>query len=94
MPNISRVGDTNEMGGQIMRGATSVLAEGQPVGLHPSTISPHAPWDQYTHPPHEAAQTTTASVTVLVEGQPVLMVGSMNTCGHSIIQGALSIQVI
>lgn len=94
MPFISRVGDTNQMGGQILRGSTTVFAEFQPVGLHPSTISPHAPWDHNSHPPHQAAVTTSAAITVMVDFQPVLMVGSMNSCGHSIIQGASSILVL
>lgn len=87
MANLSRMGDTNEPGGQIMRGAETVFANGIKVGLHVSQISPHAPWGK-PHPPHDAARTTDGSPTVFAEGSPVLRVGSGNTCGHRIVQGS------
>ena len=87
MAKLSRVGDTNEPGGAIVRGAATVFANGIKVGLHVSPITPHAPWGK-PHGPHEAASTTTASPTVFAEGSPVLRVGSGNTCGHSIVQGS------
>lgn len=87
MAKLSRMGDTNEPGGQIMRGAETVFANGIKVGLHVSQISPHAPWGK-PHPPHDAARTTDGSPTVFAEGSPVLRVGSGNTCGHRIVQGS------
>ena len=91
MAQLSRVGDTDEPGGAIMRGASSVFANGIAVGLHASQITPHAPWpqgDYNPHPPHEAAMTTDGSPTIFAEGCPVLRVGSGNTCGHTIVQGS------
>lgn len=87
MPQLSRKGDTDQPGGQIMRGAGTVFANGIPVGLHVSQITPHAPFGT-PHPPHAAAMTTDGSPTVFAEGCPVLRVGSGNTCGHSIVQGS------
>ena len=87
MAKLSRMGDTNEPGGQIMRGAETVFANGIKVGLHISQITPHAPWGK-PHPPHDAARTTDGSPTVFAEGSPVLRVGSGNTCGHRIVQGS------
>jgi hypothetical protein len=87
MPNLSRQGDQNTTGGKIVRGAGTVFANGIPVGLHISTITPHAPFGK-PHPPHNAARTTEGSPTVFAEDDPVLRVGSGNTCGHSIIQGS------
>jgi uncharacterized Zn-binding protein involved in type VI secretion len=87
MAALSRVGDTNAPGGAIMRGASTVFANGIAVGLHSSQITPHAPWGK-PHPPHEAAMTTDGSPTVFAEGAPILRVGSGNTCGHSIVQGS------
>ena len=66
MSFISRVGDQNEMGGSIMMGATTVIAEGQPVGLVGGQMSEHAPWDQDQHPPHICASITSGTETVLV----------------------------
>jgi len=48
MPQLSRKGDTDQPGGAIMRGAGTVFANGIPVGLHVSQITPHAPFG----PPH------------------------------------------
>ena len=88
MAQLSRVGDQNQAGGAIKRGASSVYANGIAVGLHVSGITPHAPWGRKPHPPHEAATTTEGSPTVFCEGVPVLRVGSGNSCGHSIVQGS------
>ena len=87
MANLSRIGDADEPGGQIMRGAETVFANGIKVGLHVSQLSPHAPWGK-PHPPHDAARTTDGSPTVFAEGSPVLRVGSGNSCGHRIVQGS------
>jgi uncharacterized Zn-binding protein involved in type VI secretion len=92
MPQLSRKGDQNQVGGAIMRGAATVIANGIPVGLHVSQITPHAPWGD-PHPPHDAATTTSGSPTVFAEGSPVLKVGSGNSCGHSIAQGSPNINV-
>lgn len=89
MAKLSRVGDQNQVGGAIKRGAGTVFANGTKVGLHTSEITPHEPWGK-PHQPHEAAMTTEGSPTVFAEGCPVLRVGSGNTCkcGHSIDQGS------
>jgi len=92
MPKLSRLGDTDQPGGAIMRGASTVFANGIKVGLHVSKITPHAPWGD-PHPPHDAAVTTDGSPTVFAEGVPVLRVGSGNSCGHSIVQGSPDIFV-
>jgi uncharacterized Zn-binding protein involved in type VI secretion len=93
MAKLSRVGDSNQAGGTIMNGASTVFANGQKVGLHTSQISPHAPWSKKSHPPHKNAFTTNGSPTVFCEGKPVLRVGSGNTCGHSIASGSPNIEV-
>ena len=88
MPNLSRVGDTNQAGGRIVRGASTVFANGIKVWLHESPISPHPKGNQ-----HNAAKTTQGSPTVFCEGVPVLRVGSGNSCGHSITKGSPDIFV-
>jgi len=92
MAALSRMGDANQTGGTIIRGAATVFANGIPVGLHVSGITPHAPWGK-PHPPHSASTTTQGSPTVFAEGDPVLRIGSGNTCGHSIVQGSPDIFV-
>ena len=92
MATLSRKGDANQTGGQIIRGADTVYANGIKVGLHVSVITPHAPWGP-PHPPHDAPTTTEGSPSVIAEGSPVLRIGSGNTCGHSIVQGSPDIFV-
>lgn len=85
MAKLSRVGDSNQVGGKIVRGANEVYANGIKVGVHTSTITPHAK--------HKSSVTTSGSPTVFAEGLPVLKVGSGNSCGHSIIQGSPDVNV-
>jgi uncharacterized Zn-binding protein involved in type VI secretion len=89
MTALSRLGDTDQPGGRIMRGAGTVFANGIAVGLHVSPISPHYPGGV----PHNNAVTTEGSPTVFAEGCAVLRVGSGNSCGHSIIQGSPDVNV-
>lgn len=86
MPNLSRMGDANQCGGKIVRGAATVFANGINVGLHVSLITSHP--KSY---PHLVAKTTNGSPTVFAEGCPVLRITSGNTCGHSIVQGSPNI---
>lgn len=89
---LSRLGDKNQAGGAIMRGASTVVCNGIPVGLHVSQITPHAPWGK-PHRPHAAAKTTSASPDVICEGSPVLRITSGNSCGHSIVEGSPNVIV-
>ena len=92
MAQLSRKGDENTTGGKIVKGAGTVFANGIAVGLHVSDITPHAPFGS-PHPPHKSAKTTEGSPTVFAEGEPVLRVGSGNTCGHKIVQGSPNVFV-
>lgn len=87
MPGISRKGDGNGVGGKIVKGASTVFANGTPVGLHVSEITPHAPWGK-PHPPHDKAKTTAGCGTVFADGEQVLFIGAGTTCGHSIAEGS------
>jgi len=83
MPKLSRKGDANAVGGKIVRGASTVFANGIAVGLHVSDITKHPGGGK-----HNAAKTTEGSPTVFAEGVAVLRVGSGNDCGHSITEGS------
>jgi|TARA_R110000868_G_scaffold4818_1_gene30021 uncharacterized Zn-binding protein involved in type VI secretion len=89
---ISCLGDMNQVGGAIMRGAATTLVAGRPVGLHVSIMTPHAPWGT-PHPPHAAAITTDGAPTVICSAAPVLRIGSGNSCGHAIITGCPTVMV-
>jgi uncharacterized Zn-binding protein involved in type VI secretion len=92
MPGLSRKGDKNQVGGAIIRGASTVFCNGVAVGLHTSTMTSHSPWGN-PHPPHDAAKTTSGSPTVFAEGVAVLRIGSGNTCGHNIVEGSANVFV-
>jgi uncharacterized Zn-binding protein involved in type VI secretion len=82
MAKLSRKGDANAAGGKIIRGASTVFANGIEVGLHVSDITPHG------KDKHKAAKTTEGSPTVFADGVAVLRVGSGNDCGHKITEGS------
>ena len=86
MPQLSRMGDANKVGGKIIRGAGTVFANGIAVGLHVSPITPHPKGG-----PHLRAKTTSASPSVYAEGSQVLRTTSGNSCGHTIVQGSPNI---
>ena len=83
MPGIARQNDVNEEGGQVIAGATTVLANGLLVGQIGNTMTSHAPYGD-PHPPHESATITNGSVTVIADGIAVAWQGSGNSCGHSV----------
>jgi uncharacterized Zn-binding protein involved in type VI secretion len=87
MAKLSRKGDANAVGGKIVRGASTVFANGIAVGLNVSNITSHG------KKKHKAAKTTEGSPTVFAEGAAVLRVGSGTTCGHKITQGSPNVDV-
>lgn len=82
MPQLSRKGDANQAGGKIIKGAATVFANGIPVGLHVSQLTPHGSGK------HKLALTTEGSSSVITEGCQTLRVTSGNDCGHTIVQGS------
>jgi uncharacterized Zn-binding protein involved in type VI secretion len=93
MAALARHGDTNEEGGAIVSGASTVVVNGQLVAQVGNLIEPHAPWDPTAHPPHENATITSGSSTVFADGIAVAFVGSANSCGHSIETGSDDVDV-
>jgi uncharacterized Zn-binding protein involved in type VI secretion len=87
MAKLSRKDDTNAVGGKIVRGASTVFANGIPVGLNVSDITSHG------KDKHKASKTTDGSPSVYAEGVAVLRVGSGTTCGHSITTGSPDVYV-
>ena len=84
---VSRFGDTNSAGGQILKSAQTVFCENKPVGLHPSPITPHFPY----LPEHASSVTIDASPNVFAEYQQVLRTSSATSCGHPINTGAANV---
>ena len=93
MAALARHGDTNDEGGAIVSGASTVKVNGQLVAQVGNLIKPHAPWDPTAHPPHEAATITSGSTSVKADGAFVAFVGSSNSCGHAIKTGSDNVKV-
>jgi uncharacterized Zn-binding protein involved in type VI secretion len=91
MPGISRFGDSTITGGKILTGSPNVFANGKPVGLFMSPVTPHPPAPKKT--PHKIGKVKGVSKNVLCNGVPVLKMGSAVTCGCTIVQGSLSVYV-
>ena len=88
MTALSRVGDTNGVGGALTIGAGTVFINGIAAALHVNTITPHSPYGK-RHPPHHAAKTTGAvTTTVFIENKAVVMKGTSTSCGHSIVDAS------
>lgn len=92
MAGVCRVGDQNSTGGVIVDGVDSVVVNGQAVGVIGSKISPHAPWGR-PHPPHDAATVTSGAADVYAGGRLVAMLGSANSCGHSMVSASGDVNV-
>ena len=91
---VQRVGDANEVGGIILEGDPTVLVDGRPIATIGASITPHPCCGAKGCPPvHCHAETTATSATVLVGGKPVVVLGDIDTCGHSRVGGSESVLV-
>jgi len=97
MTNASRQGDIDSGEGKIVNGAATVFINGQPAGLHISTLTTHSGSqpiviDEFGYTEYgggnEGAVTTEGSPSVFIEGQQLLRIGSSTSCNHVIISGS------
>jgi uncharacterized Zn-binding protein involved in type VI secretion len=93
MAALARHDDTNQEGGTIVSGASTVFVNQRLVAQVGNLIEPHAPWDPNSHPPHENATITSGSSSVFADGVAVAFVGSGNSCGHDIETGSEDVDV-
>lgn len=81
MPAVQRSGDANSAGGVAQSTIKTVLVNGRPVLVGSVRVSPHPPCNP-KNPTHCFASTVPKSVSVLAEGQPIILTGFADTCGH------------
>ena len=93
MPAVVRVGDPNQVGGLVIKGAFSVLVNGRPICTHVSPVTPHPCCGGLGCGRHCAAVTTWGSTSVTAEGKPVVYVGVFDSCGHSRALGSFDTSV-
>lgn len=88
-----RLGDINQAGGAVVSSvASTVLTNGLPTSLIGGSVSAHPPCSPES-PAHCSAVVTQASGTVFAEGQPVVYVGAVDSCGHSRATGSPNVLV-
>lgn len=85
---IQRVGDPNSGGGIIASGGHfNVLVNGRPAATPWAVVTPHIGCGK-KNPLHCLALTLPASSTVKINGEPVIVTGVPDTCGHSRAMGS------
>ena len=83
MPSAVRIGDPNSAGGlAIGTGALSVTINNRPACTPFTAVTPHPCCGRPGCAIHCFAVTTIGSTSVLVEGKPLVYVGSPDICGH------------
>ena len=92
MPSVVRIGDVNGAGGSVTgSSASTVFANGRKVSLPGDSVTPHTCCGAPGCAPHCGANTTGGSSTVFAEGQPIILVGDIDSCGHSRTSGSPSV---
>lgn len=91
---VQRLGDPNEVGGVILQGQATVLVNNRPVAVVAARVTAHPCCGAEGCPPiHCAAETTSTNSTVLVDGQPIVTDGDIDTCGHARTAGSVDVIV-
>jgi uncharacterized Zn-binding protein involved in type VI secretion len=94
MPGIQRKGDPNSAGGIAMQGIDSVRINGRPVVVEGMSVSPHPCCGQKGCPPvHCNAVTKNGNGTVKAGGIPIVVDGSVDTCGHPRVNGSSDVRI-
>jgi uncharacterized Zn-binding protein involved in type VI secretion len=93
MPAVQRVGDQDAAGGVIQQGDTTVLVNGQAVAIPNMPVSSHPPYGKNTTPHHQTKTKSSQNSTVFVNGQPVIVTGDTDTCGHPRVGGSPDVTI-
>jgi uncharacterized Zn-binding protein involved in type VI secretion len=87
MPNAAKVGESLAGGTITGPGCSTVFVEGLPLSVVGDTVAPHG------IAPHNSSAIVTGSTLVLAEGLPVVRVGDLASCGHTVSIGAATVEV-
>ena len=90
MPAVQRVGDQNDApGGAIINGVNSVLVNGIPIAVTGASVTSHNDYDGAL----VSASTQNSQSSVTAGGQPVIITGDVDSCGHSRIDGSPNVNI-
>ena len=90
---VVRVGDTNAAGGIATAPRPTVLAQGVPLAMYASPVTPHPCCGVPGCEIHCVALITGGAPTVLAEMMPVHKVMDIDTCGHPRVTGAPTVLI-
>ena len=95
MPGVQRDGDPNGGGGIIVpgQGHQNVLVNGTPAARPFSAWTPHIGCDP-EWPIHCIGTTLPGARSVLANGQPLIIDGNSDTCGHKRIMGSPNVRAV
>ena len=88
---VLRVGDANQGGGLIMQGDPTVLVNGRPIAFVMAQVSPHPPCGAPGGQKHCQAQVTPKAGAILVNGKPVAIWPTVDSCGHTRLTGSFDV---
>ncbi len=94
MPAVQRDGDANAGGGVAQGGNPSVRVNGRSVMTAGQSVTPHPPYPRRGRNEHNNGSQATAggSGTVRAGGVPVVVAGSVDTCGHARVGGSSDVR--
>jgi uncharacterized Zn-binding protein involved in type VI secretion len=93
MPAVQRVGDKNSAGGAIQQGDSTVLVNGKAIAIPNAVVSSHPPYGRGTDPHHHTKTKSSKNSTVTVNGQPIVITGDTDTCGHPRVGGSPDVTI-
>ncbi len=95
MPAAQRNGDSNAGGGVAQGGVPSVRINGLAVMIPAQPVTPHPPYPRRGRNAHNngSQQTAGGVASVRAGGQPVVVTGDSDTCGHPRAGGSTDVRV-
>jgi uncharacterized Zn-binding protein involved in type VI secretion len=95
MPAVQRNGDSNAGGGVAQGGVASVKINGLAVMVPSQPVTPHPPYPRRGRNAHNnGSQKTSGGVgSVRADGQPIVVTGDSDTCGHPRVGGSPDVRV-
>lgn len=95
MPGIQRNGDANAGGGVAQGGIPSVRINGIAVMIPGQPVTPHPPYPRRGRNEHNnGSQKTAGGVSsVRAGGNPIVVTGNADTCGHARVGGSGDVRI-
>lgn len=93
MPAVQRSGDSNAGGGVAQGGASTVRANGIAVMIPGQPVTAHPPYPRRGRNQHNngSQQTAGGIGSVRADGQPIVVTGDADTCGHARVGGSSNV---